>query len=121
MSSFLSLENVARIYDLSFGFWEQARAIVPIRSHSVMYERMVSDIAAELRPLFDYLGLDWRDEVLDHRRTAKARGVISTASYAQVTEPLYDRAAGRWTRYRHQLEPVLPVLQPWIERYGYAL
>ncbi len=94
---------------------------MPIRSHSVMYERVVSDIAAELRPLFDYLGLDWDEGALDHRRTAEARGVISTPSYVQVTEPIYDRSAGRWNRYRRWLEPVLPVLQPWIERYGYAL
>jgi tetratricopeptide (TPR) repeat protein len=121
MASYLSLENTARIYDLSFGFWERARSIMPIRSHSVMYERVVSDIATELRPLFDFLGLDWIEGALDHRQTAEARGVISTPSYVQVTEPIYDRSAGRWNRYRAWLEPLFPVLQPWIERYGYAI
>jgi hypothetical protein len=82
---------------------------------------VVDDSRAELGPLFDFLDLDWHDGVLDHRETAAMRGIISTASYAQVTEPLYKRAAGRWQRYRKHLEPVLPVLAPWAERYGYEI
>jgi hypothetical protein len=35
-----------------------------------------------------------------------------------VTEPIYQRAAGRWRRYRSHLEPVLPVPAPWVERFG---
>ena len=44
-----------------------------------------------------------------------------TASYAQVSEPLYDRSVGRWKHYRKHLEPVLPILAPVIERLGYTL
>jgi len=121
MSNFLDLEDSARLYDSSFGFWEQCRAIMSIHVHEISYERMIADGEAELRPLFDYLDLEWHRDVLDHRRTAAGRGIISTASYSQVTEPIYDRAAGRWTRYRDQLAPVLPILQPWVERFGYTL
>ena len=38
-----------------------------------------------------------------------------------MTEPLYARSAGRWTRYRTHLEPIFPVLEPWIDRFGYSL
>ncbi len=121
MSNFIDLETAAELYDLSFGFWEQSRAILPVQAHEIAYERLVADSEAELRPLFDFLGLDWQEDVLDHRKTAAGRGVITTASYAQVTEPIYKRAAGRWERYRAQMAPVLPVLAPWAERYGYSL
>ncbi|HEX7783525.1 MAG TPA: sulfotransferase [Sphingobium sp.] len=121
MSNFLDLDTSAEFYDLCFSYWEKCRAVFPAKVHTVFYERMVENSEAELRPLFDYLGLDWRAEVLDHRRTAAERGVISTASYAQVTEPIYRRSTGRWTRYRAHLEPVLPVLQRWADRFGYAI
>ena len=49
------------------------------------------------------------------------RRYARTASYAQVTEPLYDRSVGRWKHYRTHLEPVIPILQPVIERLGYTL
>ncbi|MCW3837139.1 tetratricopeptide repeat-containing sulfotransferase family protein [Sphingomonas canadensis] len=121
MANFLRLEDAAAYYDLTFRHWERARELLPLNVHTIVYEQLVEDVAAEVRPLFDFLGLEWREEALDHTRTAKARGLITTASYSQVTEPIYKRAAGRWTRYRKHLEPVLPVLEPWAERFGYSL
>jgi hypothetical protein len=50
-------------------------------------------------------------------RTAKARGV-ATASVGQVRKGLYD-GTRQWERYADQLAPVMPILAPWIERFGY--
>ncbi len=120
MANFLRLADAAELYDLVFRHWEASLALFPSSVHPVVYERLVKDVAAEIRPLFDFLDLEWDDAVLDHSRTAKSRGLITTASYSQVTEPIYQRASGRWTRYRDKLHPILPTLTPWIERYGYA-
>ncbi len=49
------------------------------------------------------------------------RGRIKTASYAQVAQPIYSQSAGRWTNFRKHLEPVLPVLEPWVRKFGYSL
>ena len=57
---------------------------------TVRYEKLVEDSEAELRPIVAALGLDWRADMLDHQTTAAARGVIMSASYAQVTEPIYS-------------------------------
>jgi hypothetical protein len=38
----------------------------------------------------------------------------------QVLRGLYREGAGQWRRYEAQLAPAIPILQPWIERYGYA-
>jgi len=121
MSNFLRLQDAADFYDLTFRYWERARELLPLKVHTVVYERLVEDVEAEVRPLFDFLDLDWRDEALDHVSTARGRGLITTASYSQVTEPIYKRAAGRWQRYRQHLEPVLPTLAPWVETFGYTL
>ena len=67
------------------------------------------------------LGLDWRADMLDHQTTAAARGVITSASYAQVTEPIYSSSVNRWERYREHLEAILPTLRPWIEKFGYTI
>jgi hypothetical protein len=53
---------------------------------------------------------------------ARAKGFISTPSYAQVVEPVSNRSVGRWKRYeRHFDGEVLALLMPWIERWGYSL
>ena len=119
MANFISLETAADYYDLSFGHWSNCAEVMPVAVHPVRYEDVVDDPEGQLRPLLTFLGLEWQPEVVDHRSTARARGLISTASYAQVTEGLYRRAAGRWERYRAHLEPVLPILERWADRLGY--
>ncbi|RJF93357.1 tetratricopeptide repeat-containing sulfotransferase family protein [Sphingomonas cavernae] len=121
MSNFLRLEDAAEFYDLTFQHWERSRALLPLNVHTIVYERLVDDVETEVRPLFDFLGLEWHEGALDHQRTAKSRGLITTASYSQVTEPIYKRAAGRWQRYRKHLEPIFPTLEPWVEKFGYSL
>jgi hypothetical protein len=120
-SSFLRIEDAADLYDLTFRHWETARSLLPLTVHPIVYEHLIEDVEREVRPLFDFLGLDWHEEALDHTRTAKSRGLITTASYSQVAEPIYRRAAGRWQRYRAHLDPILPVLEPWVEKFGYTL
>ncbi len=120
MANFLDLSDAADLYDLTFTHWEKARSLMNLPVSTVVYERLIQDPIAELRPVFEELGLVWPAAGIDHQRSARERGIVSTASYAQVTEPLYTRAAGRWEKYRTHLEPILPVLQPWIERYGYS-
>lgn len=121
MASFLRLDTAAELYDLSFRYFERARQLLDLPVHQVVYERVVADRESELKSLFGFLDLDWHDAVLAHEETAKGRGRIKTASYAQVVEPIYTRAAGRWQNYRKHLEPVLPILAPWAERFGYEL
>jgi tetratricopeptide (TPR) repeat protein len=121
MSSFLRLLTAAELYDLSFRYYEHVQRLMPMPTHTVVYENVVADRERELRGLFDFLELDWHDAVLDHQTTALNRGRIKTASYAQVVEPIYTRSAGRWQRYRKHLEPILPVLAPWAEKFGYEV
>lgn len=121
MSNFLALDTAAELYDLSFSYWTEARQVFDLPVHTVVYERLVADQARELEPLFDWLQLPWQGEDFDHRQAARTRGVVRTASYAQVTEPIYTRAAGRWHRYERHLDAAKPVLQPWVERFGYSL
>ena len=119
MASFLTLDSTARLYDAVMTFWMQCRSVFDLDVHDIAYEDMVVDLEGELRPLLAFLGLPWSDAVLDHQRTAAGRGLIRTPSYAQVSEKIYARSSGRWTHYHAQLDPILPILAPWVERFGY--
>ena len=118
-ANFLDLGDSARLYDLVLGYWQTARAVFPLSVRTLRYEALVEDPEAALRPLAEFLGLSWDERLLDNRATAARRDYIGSPSYAQVAEPIHRAAAGRWTRYRKPLAPVLPVLLPWAERLGY--
>jgi tetratricopeptide (TPR) repeat protein len=121
MLSFTDLDEAARLYDAVLDAWTRATSLLPIQVHRIRYERMVGDLEGEMRALLDFLGLPWDAGVLDNRAGAAGRDYIRTASYAQVAEPIYARAAGRWERYREQMARVLPILAPWAERLGYEM
>jgi len=120
MASFLDLTSGSLLYDRVMAYWRQCREVFPLDVHEVRYEAMIADVEGTVRPVFDFLGLDWDPAVLDHQRTAQARGFIRTPSYGQVTEPIYTRATGRWERYRPQLTQILPILEPWVAEFGYG-
>jgi len=119
MANFLTLEDTANLYDKVMSVTQQYCDALSPSLHRVRYEMLVTDPKAEIEPVLDFLGVSWSDAVLDHVTTARRRDRIQTPSYNQVNQPLYTRAAGRWTRYRRHLDPVLPILQPWIRHFGY--
>ncbi len=121
MLSFTTLEGTARLYDLASTAWTRAETNLPIDVFRIRYERMVEDLESEMRQLLAFLDIPWTDAVLDNRKSAARREHIRTASYSQVTEPIYKRSAGRWERYRRQMEPVLPILKPWADKMGYEI
>jgi tetratricopeptide (TPR) repeat protein len=119
MVNFMRLETAAELYDLSFRYFERACELLRPEVYTIRYENLVEDRDKELRPLFKFLDLEWDDDVLDHQATARGRSHIKTASYAQVVQPIYKQSAGRWQNYRKYLEPIIPLLRPWIEKFGY--
>ena len=121
LANFVTLEGAACLYGELRKFYSQCRSIMPMIVHLIRYERLVDDAETEMRALIAFLGLEWTDNVLDNRTLAKGRGFINTPSYSQVVEPLYDRSIGRWERYREQMKPVLPMLEPWAKRMGYEV
>ncbi|MBN2476190.1 MAG: tetratricopeptide repeat protein [Pirellulales bacterium] len=116
--NFFTLENTAAFYDEVMRLWQHYVRVLPIDYHMIRYEDLLDDFEGETRRLLDYLGVGWDESVYRHTEHAKTRNV-RTASYHQVVEPLYRRARYRWQRYAKQLAPVMDVLRPYIEYYGY--
>lgn len=119
MANFLSLEQSARLYAAVMDLWSAYRQKLDLDLHVVKYEDLVENLGGTCKPLIRFLGLAWDDNLHNYQKTAMDRSSIRTPSYSQVVQPLYKQASGRWTNYRKQMEPVLPVLQPWIEAFGY--
>lgn len=114
---FTSLERAARHYDALMRLTDLAMERLPIAFHIVHYHRLVQDFDAETQGMCAFAGLEWSEEVRCFDRTAAKRGV-TTASVGQVTRGLYD-GTRQWEPYAEFLAPVLPILQPWIEKFGY--
>jgi len=113
-----TLEGAARHYDATMRLVEQCRAQLPLHVHEVRYEALVADFDLTTRALCGAVGLPWTPQLRAFDRTARTREV-TTASAGQVRQGLYD-GSGQWRRYARHLDAVLPILAPWVERFGYA-
>ncbi|MES2002786.1 MAG: sulfotransferase [Pseudomonadota bacterium] len=120
MANFLDPADAADFYDVTLDIWTRSEELLPLSASTVTHETLVRDPALVLFQLFEFLGLEWSDELVDHRRAASARDRITTASYDQVAEPLNTRSVGRWRNYEALLKPALPTLLHWADRLGYG-
>lgn len=121
MVQLTDIENSARFYDQVFGLWDHYRQVLPLNVHAVRYEDVVGDFQSAIEPLLNFIGVEWSDAVLEHDKNAKARVQTKTPSYSQVTEKIYTTSRGRWHGYRKYMEPALPVLAPWAEKFDYDI
>jgi tetratricopeptide (TPR) repeat protein len=114
----LTLEGTARLYDATMRLAELYRAKLPLDLLQLRHEDLVADFDNHVQLMCDFLGLEWEDAMRDFAAHAKTRA-ITTPSSAQVRQGLNREGIGHWRRYREQMAPVLPILQPWVERFDY--
>ena len=121
MANFTTLEDTATLYDKAMRLWRQYVCALPHQYHLVKYEDLVDNFEGETRRLLEFLTVQWDDAVYDYAEHAKKGRPVHTASYHQVVEPIHRRACGRWRRYAEQLAPVIDLLKPHVEYFGYDL
>jgi Tfp pilus assembly protein PilF len=115
----LTLEGSVQDYADLMGIWRTLAPLLPGRCLEVRYEDMVEDLESVARKTLDFLGATWDAKVLGFDEHARQKNVRSP-TYADVTQPIYKRAVGRWQHYQKYLEPHLEKLEPFVKAFGYG-
>ncbi|HXQ11163.1 MAG TPA: sulfotransferase [Caulobacteraceae bacterium] len=85
--------------------------VLPGRVIDVEYEALLADPEARIRWLVtEACGLAWDPRCLQFHKTERA---VTTASAAQVRQPLFSTSVGRWRRYEGRLGPLIEALGPY--------
>lgn len=113
-----ALETAAQHYVLIMDLVQHTVRELDPRYLSVRYEDLVADMPGNARTILDFIGLPFDQRCVDFQNNQR---LPNTPSYAQVSERLYHRSTFRYRNYRRQLEPVVPILRPTIERLGYMI
>ena len=111
-----ALDTAARHYALTAELVEHYKAELPMNCLALRYEEIVERPEECVRAMLGFIGAAFEPQCL---RFEQNRRHARTASYAQVSEPLYDRSLYRHRRYAKQLAPVVPILRPAMDRLGY--
>jgi Sulfotransferase family len=115
-----SPRSIAHGYRRTVDFWFSQSAILQPKTLEVRYETLVADFEAQVRAIMQFLELPWDERVLRPGERAKEKGYISTPSYSQVTRPVTTQSVDRWHHYAELLNPVIPIVQPQLDRWNYA-
>lgn len=110
------VKSCASHYVLIDELVQHYRRQIDLNYLEIRYEDLVEDQEPNVRRMLDFIGLEFDPRCLsfhDNQRYAR------TASYAQVTEKLYDSSVYRYRQYRKHLDEAVAILKPTLERLGY--
>jgi Flp pilus assembly protein TadD len=115
-----SLQRLARGYVQAFEQWQRHVEVFSPHVLEWRYESVVGSFGEHVERLGEFLDVADAAPMARFAEHAQNKRFISTPSYAQVTQGIHRNAVDRWHAYRAQFEDVLPILRPWIERFGYT-
>jgi tetratricopeptide (TPR) repeat protein len=118
MFAFVKLDSAARFYAGVMDLTELYRSRLKLDVFEHRYEDMVLDFEPRVRAVCDFLGIAWSEEMREFNKYVPAVDLRSPSAM-QVRKPLYSDALAQWRRYGEGLKPILPVLKPWVEKFGY--
>lgn len=98
-----SQPDMARFHDAYMAMMQAWDEALPGRILHVDYERLVRDPQAASAEILDFCGLGSGGEEWRIERNARP---VSTASAAQVRQPINTRGLGAWRRYEAELQPL---------------
>ena len=113
-------EDAARFYAEYMNFAKLCRERLSLRILDVRHEDFVADFEAQARSICDFIGIEWTDSMRDFALRGGKRS-IATPSARQIARGLSSEGIGRWRNYKPQLAHILPILQPWVEQFGYDI
>ena len=116
-----TLERLAAAYVQAMRCWLQHVEVLRPNVLVSRYEELIADFEPQTRRIADFLELADTAPMLQFDRRAREKGYIATPSYTQVIEPVNTKGLNRWQRYREYFEPVLPVLAPMLQHWGYSV
>ncbi len=114
---FTTLAGAATHYAATMRLLVACLPRLPNRVFTLRYEALVADFDGETKRLCAFLGRRWTPELRNFAAVARNRP-ISTASITQVRSNLFD-GGGQWRQFADQMEPVIPLLKPWLQHFGY--
>ena len=97
---------------------ELCRERLPLAFHEVRYDRLVADFETTVRAMAEFAGIEWTDG-FPRLRPDRAEARSADGQRDPGSARALRRAAAAGAATTSQLAPVLPILAPWVERFGF--
>jgi len=118
-ANFLSLERTARHYADLMDVWLRMRDLGGFEWMETRYEDLVGNVESEGRQVTEFLGLSWHPQQAAFQ-AANHKKFVFSPTYNDVTQPVHQRAVGRWKNYAEALLPLQERLAGYCRTFNYT-
>ena len=119
-AQFLNLKSTGKICAQLLQVMYQFEKAQPDRTNRLHYENLVEDFSAEVTRLLAFIGMQWHSDIENYAALAAQSNPIMTASYDQVTKPIYSNAIDRWRNYEDLIKPLRDALAEKLVYFSYT-
>lgn len=119
MYELLTLKGAAEFYDAVMNLAATASGHIKFEVKFIHHEKLIDDYDVGMQGILEFVGAGWSESVRDF--SGRLGRYDRNPSYAQLSRGLSTEGVGQWRRYAAQMAPALPILEPWVERYGYNI
>jgi tetratricopeptide (TPR) repeat protein len=116
--NFLDWHDTAKFYRNVMDYWLALRPLLADTAHTLRYEEFVDDFEGEAKKLFDFLQLNWNEELLAFQEKNRQR-YFHTPSNQAIRKDVKAKASPRWHHYPDALTEIQPLLEPILKELGY--
>ncbi len=104
-----NLKNIANFYNLYEEFMKFWQSILDEEGLlSIKYEIFTENFEEEVKKLLKFCNLEWNEKCIEFY---KNKSSVSTASLAQVRQPIYKTSVAAWENYSSYLEDLKNTLK----------
>jgi tetratricopeptide (TPR) repeat protein len=101
------LKTVGQYHNLYRDLMKHWHRVLPGHIYDIEYESLTRNPEHEIRALLSACDLEWHDACLNFHQS---KGVIKTASFSQVRQPMYTSSVKLWEQYKEFLQPLFSAL-----------
>ena len=103
-----SLDGLAHFYTGYMMLMDHWRNYLTIPMLEIDYEDLIFNLEENCHRLIDFCNVGWEPACVEFYNT---RRFVGTASYDQVSKPIYTKSVGRWVNYKKHLTTLLDILE----------
>ena len=98
------LKTVGQFHNLYRKMMKHWRQVMPGAIYDIEYELLTRNPEREIRNLLSACDLEWQQACLNFDQS---EGMVKTASFYQVRQPMYTSSVKLWEQYKDFLGPLL--------------
>ena len=102
-----NLNNLGKFYNLYHDLMNHWNNLFSNKIYHIKYENLINNSEREIKKLLQFCKLNWDQKCLKFYENKRK---VSTASVAQVREPIYKSSVAKWKSYTKSLEELKKII-----------